>query len=93
MRSRLLRAPQRRVRSRLVRAPERRVSAEESSQDEAREIAQRIRTGDRRALARAITRIESSRDADRARGEAILEALIGDSGNADGSYKATIVLL
>jgi LAO/AO transport system kinase len=58
------------------------VSGDASSEDEARQIAQQIQAGDRRALARAITRIESSRDADRARGEAILESLISESGDA-----------
>ncbi|HEB89724.1 MAG TPA: methylmalonyl Co-A mutase-associated GTPase MeaB [Deltaproteobacteria bacterium] len=46
------------------------------------EIAQAIREGDRRAMARAITRIESTRDEDRALGQAILEALIENAGDA-----------
>ncbi len=48
----------------------------------ASEIARAIREGDRRAMARAITRIESTRDEDRALGQAILEALIENSGDA-----------
>jgi len=49
---------------------------------EVREAAERIRAGDRRTMARAITSLESTRDRDRARGQAILEALIADSGDA-----------
>lgn len=49
---------------------------------EARETARAIREGDRRAMARAITRIENTRDADRAIGQAILESLIAESGDA-----------
>lgn len=41
-----------------------------------------IRAGDRRAIARTITRIESTRDVDRDLGQAILDALIADSGRA-----------
>ena len=41
-----------------------------------------IRAGDRRAIARTITRIESTRDADRDLGQAILDALVADSGRA-----------
>jgi len=41
-----------------------------------------IRGGDRRAIARTITRIESTRDADRDLGQAILDALVADSGRA-----------
>lgn len=41
-----------------------------------------IRAGDRRAIARTITRIESTRDADRDVGQAILDALVADSGRA-----------
>ncbi len=41
-----------------------------------------IRAGDRRAIARTITRIESTRDDDRALGQAILDALVADSGRA-----------
>ena len=37
-----------------------------------------IRAGDRRAIARTITRIESTRDADRALGQAVLDALVAD---------------
>jgi LAO/AO transport system kinase len=49
---------------------------------DAQAIARRIRDGDRRALARAITRLESTRDDDREVGQAVLEALITDSGDA-----------
>jgi len=49
---------------------------------EAEATARAIRAGDRRAIARAITRIESTRDEDRARGQAVLEALVPDSGQA-----------
>ncbi|MEO1935924.1 MAG: methylmalonyl Co-A mutase-associated GTPase MeaB [Myxococcales bacterium] len=48
----------------------------------AREVARSIRQGDRRAMARAITRIESTLDQDRLRGQAVLEALIAESGDA-----------
>ena len=48
----------------------------------AQETARAIRTGDRRAMARAITRLESTRDEDRAIGQAVLEALIAESGDA-----------
>ncbi len=41
-----------------------------------------IRAGDRRAIARTITRIESTRDADRDLGQAILDRLVVDSGRA-----------
>ena len=41
-----------------------------------------IRAGDRRAIARTITRIESTRDADRDLGQAILDALVAESGRA-----------
>jgi LAO/AO transport system kinase len=46
------------------------------------EAARAIRSGDRRAMARAITRLESTREVDYQVGQAILEALIQDSGNA-----------
>ena len=48
----------------------------------AQETARAIRGGDRRAMARAITRLESTRDEDRAIGQAVLEALIAESGDA-----------
>ena len=51
-------------------------------ESEALEIARAIRAGDRRAMARAITRIESTREEDRVRGQAVLEALIAESGDA-----------
>ncbi len=44
--------------------------------------ARAIRSGDRRAMARTITRLESTRETDRADAGAVLEALIADSGNA-----------
>lgn len=46
------------------------------------ETAQAIRRGDRRAMARTITRIESTRSEDREIGQAVLEALIAESGDA-----------
>ena len=49
---------------------------------EARETAHAIRAGDRRAMARAITRLESTRDEDRQKGQAVLEALVAESGDA-----------
>lgn len=49
---------------------------------DAREVARSIRQGDRRAMARAITRIESTLDQDRVEGQAVLEALISESGDA-----------
>jgi LAO/AO transport system kinase len=49
---------------------------------DARQTADAIRNGDRRAMARAITRLESTRDEDREVGQAVLEALITDSGDA-----------
>ena len=53
-----------------------------TSGDGAAEAARAFRAGDRRAMARAITKLESSRDEDAAAGQAILEAMIGESGNA-----------
>jgi LAO/AO transport system kinase len=53
-----------------------------ASDRESAEVARAIRGGDRRALARAITQIESTRDSDRQRGQSVLEALVADSGNA-----------
>lgn len=55
------------------------VSADSSR---AAEAARAIRAGNRRAMARAITKLESTRDDDLAAGRAVLEALIEDSGNA-----------
>lgn len=46
------------------------------------ELAAAIRNADRRALARAITLIESTRDDHRAEAEALLEALLPDTGNS-----------
>lgn len=45
-------------------------------------LAQAVRARDRRALARAITLIESTRDDHRAQAEALLEILLPDTGNA-----------
>jgi len=45
-------------------------------------LEQSIRRGDRRALARAITLVESTRAADRAKAEALLTALLPRTGNA-----------
>ncbi|MEZ4353793.1 MAG: methylmalonyl Co-A mutase-associated GTPase MeaB [Myxococcota bacterium] len=58
------------------------IESEDGLQGEARAIAQAVRAGDRRAMARAITRIESTRETDRALGQAVLEALVPDSGSA-----------
>jgi len=44
--------------------------------------ARAIRAGDRRSMARAITRLESTRSADYEEGQQILEALVPDSGDA-----------
>ena len=46
------------------------------------EVARAIRAGDRRAMARAITKLESTRDDDYAAGQAILEEMIEDAGDA-----------
>jgi LAO/AO transport system kinase len=45
-------------------------------------LAEAIQRGDRRALARAITLIESTRPADRSRAEALLTSLLPDTGRA-----------
>ena len=45
-------------------------------------VGRAIRAGDRRAMARAITKLESTRDADYAEGQAILEEMIEDAGDA-----------
>jgi LAO/AO transport system kinase len=52
------------------------------SEADAAEAARAIRAGDRRVMARAITRVESTRVEDREFGRAILEALVSTSGNA-----------
>jgi LAO/AO transport system kinase len=57
-------------------------SGEAASDREAAEAARTIRSGDRRALARTITNIESTRESDRLRGQAVLEALVDKSGDA-----------
>jgi LAO/AO transport system kinase len=46
------------------------------------EVRDAIRTGDRQALARTITLLESTRDDQNARGQAILEALVPHTGGA-----------
>ena len=46
------------------------------------ELAAGIRAGDRRALARAITLVESTRPDDQERAGALLDALVGDAGGA-----------
>ncbi len=46
------------------------------------ELADKVRAGDRRALARAITLIESTRDDHRGDAERLLEALLPDTGNS-----------
>jgi LAO/AO transport system kinase len=46
------------------------------------EVARSIRAGDRRAMAQTITGIESTLDEDRLQGQAVLEALIAESGDA-----------
>ncbi len=48
----------------------------------ATEMAHAIRGGDRRAMAQAITRIESTLDADRLFGQNVLETLVAKSGDA-----------
>ena len=45
-------------------------------------LAEQVRSGDRRALARAITLIESNRPADKPDARALLEALVPDSGQS-----------
>lgn len=45
-------------------------------------LAHAVRTGDRRALARAITLVESTRPDHRARAAEVLEALMGSTGNS-----------
>ena len=59
------------------------MSSESVSPDcDANESAQAIRAGDRRTMARTITRLESTRDEDREIGQRVLEALIAESGDA-----------
>lgn len=57
-------------------------SPQKPKADEVEAAVRAIRAGDRRAIARTITRIESTRDADRDLGQAILDALVADSGRA-----------
>ncbi|MDJ0608790.1 MAG: methylmalonyl Co-A mutase-associated GTPase MeaB [Kiloniellales bacterium] len=56
--------------------------AKERPLDRPADLASRLRGGDRRALARAITVIESSRDDHRAEAEALLAALLPATGGA-----------
>jgi len=56
--------------------------AQSSESTNPTEAAREIRAGNRRVMARAITKLESTRDEDHAAGQAILESLIEDSGNA-----------
>jgi LAO/AO transport system kinase len=49
---------------------------------EAKPLAERVIAGDRRALAQAITLVESTRPDDRARAEALIEALLPHTGRA-----------
>jgi LAO/AO transport system kinase len=49
---------------------------------EPQRMARALRAGDRRALARAITLVESTRTADREKAEALLSELLSDSGRA-----------
>ena len=51
-------------------------------QENPQQLAKRLMAGDRRALARAITLIESSRPEDRAAGDALLEQVIPAAGKA-----------
>jgi LAO/AO transport system kinase len=57
-------------------------NANANANADADETARAIRAGDRRAMARAITHLESTRDEDREIGQAVLEALIAESGDA-----------
>jgi len=52
------------------------------SEEGAGVAARAIHSGDRRALARTITLIESTRESDRHAGQAVLEALVAESGKA-----------
>jgi LAO/AO transport system kinase len=63
-------------------ARDRTAEARANSAREAEEAARTIRSGDRRALARTITNIESTRESDRLHGQAVLETLVADSGEA-----------
>jgi LAO/AO transport system kinase len=62
-------------------------------------LAERIRAGDRRALARAITLVESTRPPDRKEAEALLTELLPDTGKsarigisgAPGAGKSTFI--
>lgn len=47
-----------------------------------RDLARRVREGDRAALARAITLVESKKDEHRAQAQALLKALLPDTGHA-----------
>ncbi|MEZ4330467.1 MAG: methylmalonyl Co-A mutase-associated GTPase MeaB [Myxococcota bacterium] len=58
------------------------MAATPASSPEVAEAVRGIRAGDRRLLARTITRIESTRAADRELGQTILDALVAESGRA-----------
>ncbi len=58
------------------------VTASERKRDSVSAMARSVRAGDRRALARAITLVESTRAADRSQAEALLTALLADTGGA-----------
>lgn len=57
-------------------------SSSNSSEIVVAELVRAIKEGDRRAMAQTITRIESTREADRLIGQQILEALVAKSGKA-----------
>ena len=54
----------------------------QSAPEDIQDLAARIRAGERRALAKGITLVESARAADREAGEALLTALLPDTGRA-----------
>jgi len=55
---------------------------ENGGMSESKSLAERVIAGDRRALARAITLVESTRADDRAKAEALIEALLPETGKA-----------
>lgn len=54
----------------------------QTAPDDTKDLAARIRAGERRALAKGITLVESARATDREAGEALLTALLPDTGRA-----------
>jgi LAO/AO transport system kinase len=58
------------------------MTGESPNPTEAAALVEKLRAGDRRALARAITLVESARPDHRARAEAVLEAVLPHSGGA-----------